>query len=101
MNMRVILRVDVSRKLFFLGLPACTAIVPAMAQSNPCAPIDPHEAASWSRVPQAAHPDTLSAQARKARDDYFSRFYDHRTIKWRDSIAWQSPVYWVPMASWA
>lgn len=74
-------RLNLVLKLFF-GIATCAFVTPLFAQTNPqanpCdAPGAPHNAANWSRVPQAARPDTLSAEARKAQDDYFSRFYPY------------------------
>jgi len=61
-----------------IGTVATPSFAQANPRANPCAAPDaPYDAANWSRVPQAARPDTLSAEARKAQDDYFSRFYPY------------------------
>jgi len=77
-------RLNLALKLFF-GIATCAFVTSLFAQANPqanpcAAPGAPYDAANWSRVPQAARPDTLSAEARKAQDDYFSRFYPYNNI---------------------
>jgi hypothetical protein len=73
-------RLNLALKAFF-GIATCALATPLFAQANPCAAPDaPQDAANWSRVPQAARPDTLTAEARKAQDEYFTRFYPSNYI---------------------
>jgi hypothetical protein len=60
--------------VFFL-LAVSLAGAPLMAQSQTCGRGNAADLDSWRRVavPASAHPDTISAEARKARDEYWAK----------------------------
>jgi hypothetical protein len=64
-----------------IGTVAAPSFAQTNLRANPCyVPGAPYDAANWSLVPQAARLDTLSAETRKAQDDWFSRFYPYNNI---------------------